>query len=164
MANPVLVVFAFWPEIVWIIPCAGFVVACFAFVFGKRLVSRSPGEDTQAQRPKAPQVDVFVHGNTSDRRLAPRRKGNSIEVVLTRGPETLAINGWVTNRSVGGLCLLLDAAVEEGEVLEVRPRTAPESIPWTKVDIRSCRPLNGDWEVGCRFVHSPPYNVLLLFG
>jgi hypothetical protein len=109
-------------------------------------------------------VDVFLHGSASDRRAAPRRKGNSVEVVLTAGEEKPPVHGWVIDRSVGGLCLMVEHPFEEGMTPNVRPRNCPDITPWTPIEVRSCRAQGSDWEVSCRFLKSPPYNVLLLFG
>ena len=65
---------------------------------------------------------------------------------------------------MGGLCLVVEKPLEEGAVLKVRPRQAPQTAPWTAIEIRSCRADGGEWEVGCRFVKQPQWNDLLLFG
>jgi hypothetical protein len=59
---------------------------------------------------------------------------------------------------------LLEKPVAEGTVLNVRARGAPESIPWAVVEVRTCRPAGGDWELNCGFVETPSWNVLLHFG
>ena len=51
-----------------------------------------------------------------------------------------------------------------GGILSVRPRTAGTTVPWVQVEVRSLRQDAGFWEVGCEFVQTPPWNVLLLFG
>jgi PilZ domain len=169
MIDPLL--FAFWPEAAWCIPAVGLAVACAAFVWGRRLVLPPTQSAPEAPEKKADDpnqldksVDVFVHGSASDRRSAPRRKGNAVEVILSRGQGQSPVHGWVVDRSVGGLCLMLSEPVPQGATFPVRPRNAPESTPWTEVEIRGCRAVDGDWEVGCRFIRSPQYNVLLLFG
>jgi PilZ domain len=100
----------------------------------------------------------------SDRRSAPRRKGNRIEVLLTDDKKRQQAAGWVVDRSMGGLCLIVDKPLTEGSTLNVRPRLAPQTAPWTSIEIRSCRPEGGEWEIGCRFLKPPQWNDLLLFG
>jgi hypothetical protein len=158
--------FAFWQEVAWIVPATGFVAACFAFIWGRRLVrpeEKPPEKPAEAALPERP-VDVFLHGSASDRRAAPRRKGNSVEVVVSAGSDRPPVHGWVVNRSVGGLCLMMEQPFEEGTTPSVRPRSALESTPWTPVEIRGCQAHGSDWEVSCRFIKAPQYNVLLLFG
>jgi hypothetical protein len=162
MHASVVLGFAFWTELVWAVPAIGFVVACAAFVFGRRVVARPPKENA-APHVESP-VDVFLHGSATDRRAAPRRRGNTVEVLLSRGPDQTPIHGWVQNRSMGGLCLRVEQPVEEGKVIEIRPLNASDLTPWTPVEIRTCRAGDGEWEVGCKFVKTPQYNVLLLFG
>jgi hypothetical protein len=166
MNTSVPVLFAFWQEVAWIVPATGFVFACFAFIWGRRLVGQPEQKPLPSAQPAVPErpVDVFLHGSASDRRAAPRRKGNSVEVAVSTGPDQQPVHGWVLNRSVGGLCLMLDKPFEEGATLNVRPRNAPESTPWTPVEIRGCRAHGSDWEISCRFLKAPQYNVLLLFG
>jgi hypothetical protein len=157
---------SWWPDVLWLIPAVGVVVACCAFVWGRRLTGRpgSPPAAAAAPPPGKDEVDVFLHGSASDRRTAPRRQGNSIDVIVSRGREHPPIHGWVVNRSVKGLALMVDQAIPEGTVLEVRPRTASESTPWTSVEVCRCQPQGKEWEIGCSFVRTPQYNVLLLFG
>jgi hypothetical protein len=164
MNESVLVVFGFWQEVVWTVPAIGFVVACCAFIWGRRLVGRPKSEAPPAAPPAPPPVDVFLHGSARERRSAPRRAGNTVEIALSRGAGQLPVHGWVVNRSVGGLCLMVDEPVQEGASLQVRPRTASDATPWIPVEIRSCQPGNGSWEVHCRFLQTPQYNILLLFG
>ena len=55
--------------------------------------------------------------------------------------------------------------VAPGAVLKVRACTAPESAPWTEIEIRGCRPAHKDaWEVHCQFLQTPNWAVLMLFG
>src|SRR5205807_67771 len=72
--------------------------------------------------------------------------------------------GWVLDRSVGGLCLDLSAAFPEGTRLSLFPTQAPGMTPWTEVEVRSCRQKKDGYEVGCQFVKTPPWSILLLFG
>ncbi len=169
-----------FPALAWwlsdyplIIPAMGVAVACAAFVFGRRLLqSRSASSapaPPSASKPKArgkstAKVDVFVHGSVSERRVAPRRRGNSVEVLITEHPEEPAVRGWVVDRSVGGLCVLVDQPLEKQVPMLVRPYNCPASTPWTTVDILNCRADHEGWKVHCHFPRTPDYNVLLLFG
>ena len=44
------------------------------------------------------------------------------------------------------------------------PAHAPPMTPWTEVEVRSCRQKKDGYEVGCQFVKTPPWSILLLFG
>ncbi len=150
-------------ELSWMIVAIGVAVGCFAFVMGRRFLI--PRRLVQPPPPQPPSpVDVFLEGSLTERRAAPRRRGNNVEVYLAEGPDRNKLPAWVVDRSIGGLCLLIDNPVPPGSVWQVRPRTAPESIPWTPIEVRTCRPEQGEWEVGCRFVQTPPWNIMLLFG
>jgi hypothetical protein len=73
-------------------------------------------------------------------------------------------NGWVVDRSTGGLCLSVPEAVTEGTVLSVRTTNAPNSVPWVQIEVKNCRLVGKEYELGCRFVRTPPWSVMLLFG
>ena len=100
----------------------------------------------------------------SERRAAPRRWGDPIQVLIW--DEIVAgepIRGWVANRSAGGLGLSAPQAALEGALLSVRIAIAPESIPVTRVQVKSCTPATGRWILGCQFLETPPREVLLMF-
>jgi hypothetical protein len=151
----------------WAIPVIGLVVASFAFLVGRRwIVPRPP---PKVQTPIDPSLNMLATANLKplqpDRRSAPRRKeGNRIEVYLTDETRAEPLYGWVIDRSLGGLCLNVEKPLNEGTILNVRPRKAPKTAPWIAVEIRSCRPDGSEWEVGCRFLKQPQWNDLLLFG
>jgi hypothetical protein len=103
--------------------------------------------------------------SAADRRNSVRRDGAPVEVVVTSPAfKAGANNGYVLDRSTGGMKLALAAGMAPGGTLQVRAKHAPDSTPWVTVVVRSCRP-NGDYyEIGCEFEKTPPWNVLLLFG
>ena len=35
---------------------------------------------------------------------------------------------------------------------------------WSQMEVRTCRQEGTAWELGCQFVRTPSWNVLLLFG
>jgi len=145
----------------WIVPAIGAAACGLAFFVG-RLISRSTGRGRMGPDEL---VDIsFLGGITRDRRSAPRRKGNTIEVRLRLGEMGPVVRGWVVDRSIGGLGLLVDGPVPTGVEAGVRPCTDNECVPWTTVTICSCR-QEGPWfEVGCQFHHVPSWNDMLQFG
>jgi hypothetical protein len=68
------------------------------------------------------------------------------------------------DRSVSGLGLWSERKVAAGTQLKVRPENGPDTTPWVEVEVCSCKPYEGGWQLGCAFVKTPPYSVLLLFG
>jgi hypothetical protein len=109
--------------------------------------------------------DPFVHGGSSERRSALRRGGNPVAILISDA-ETRAkpSPGWVIDRSTGGLCLSVSEPVVEGTILSVRTSNAPETIPWVQLEVKNCRLVGREYELGCQFVRTPPWSVLLLFG
>ena len=151
----------------WTIPVIGVLVAILAFLVGRRwFVSRSAPPATPVKEEGRTKLTTAMVTKQfePDRRSAPRRKGNRVEVLLTDGSEKTPRKGWVIDRSMGGLCLIVENPLAEGTVLNVRPRHAPQTAPWTSIEVRSCRAEEAQWELGCRFVQMPHWNDLLLFG
>ena len=107
---------------------------------------------------------AVYEGVSRDRRASPRRKGNTIEVELNVRDDLPAMRGWVLDRSVGGLCIMVEEAIPEGTVVRLRPRALAETIPWTESTIRSCRKDGTHYELGCQFHRTPNWNMLLQFG
>jgi hypothetical protein len=120
----------------------------------------------QTSRESAETHDPFLHGSATEKRISMRRRGNPVKVLVTDADTTLEPEeAWVVDRSVGGLCLRVErGAVEVGAILNVRPLKAPNGTPWTQIEVKSCRKDSEGWELGCRFLKTPPWSVLLLFG
>lgn len=152
----------------WTILVIGALSAGLAFLVGRRWFLPAP------VRPAAPPPDpgegavglstAVLKKSAADRRTAPRRKGNRIEVYLSDDAKRPPLLGWVVDRSMGGLCLVVDKPLPQGSVFNVRPRKAPQTAPWVAIEVRSCRADDGEWEIGCKFVQTPQWNDLLLFG
>jgi hypothetical protein len=118
-----------------------------------------------ARTAPAPQADPFVTGSARERRVAARREGAVVEVrVAPPGQEAAAGRAWVVDRSLGGICLKTDQAVEAGTTLNVRPCAASHLAPWVEVEVKYCEQEEDGWRVGCRFLRTPPWGVLILFG
>jgi hypothetical protein len=101
----------------------------------------------------------------NERRQAPRRHGNPTTVLISDAAGKAApTRGVVVDRSAGGLRLTLGGAVEVRTILSVRPAEVTTIMPWIQVEVKSCRPAEAGWEVGCHFLRTPPANVLGLFG
>ena len=144
---------------------AGLACAGTALVVGRVLLGRRR-QPKAAPGPEGGGHDPFVQGSTTEQRQAHRRsQGCPVEVLLAGDaiPEAAPWRGWVVDRSVGGLRLAVPGLLAEGAVVAVRPAAAADA-PWTEVEVRSCQAVKDGWEVGCRFLKTPPYAVLLLFG
>lgn len=125
--------------------------------------------DAEAPAPSAKgQVDPFTSGSTQEQRKSFRRRGNPIEVLFTPEDEPQQPErGYVLDRSVGGLRVMMAREVPPGTLLSVRPVNVSPMIPWVQIEVRNCVPSGtqaGEYDVGCQFIKAPPYPVLLLFG
>jgi hypothetical protein len=114
--------------------------------------------------PPAPLTAVPA-ADSPERRNAYRRVGNAVLVLAQEVPARgKPRNAWVVDRSRQGLRVTWDSELPAGTTLQVRVATAPDSLPWVTVEVRNCAAAEGHWELGCRFVEPPAWNVLLLFG
>ncbi len=149
----------------WWIYFAGGLATLLVFLLGMRLLRSEPRPAPAGELPAEPDSDPFVEGSRDERRLAMRRKGSSITVHITDFDlKGRPAEGWVLDRSVGGIGLWSPKPVGVGTLLKVRPEHAPAMTPWVDVEVRSCQPLEGGWHINAAFVKTPPYSVLLLFG
>ena len=148
----------------WGIAGAGVAVAGLAFVVGRRMLTGRPAAPLP-QETQTPAHDPFESGSTSEKRVAARRKGATLEVLIADEQQSQPPHeGWVVDRSLGGLCLASKSERKPATFLKVRPKNAETVVPWVEVEVRSCKLEDGVWQLGCQFRKSPPYSVLLLFG
>lgn len=102
--------------------------------------------------------------NTSDRRRFPRWSGTPQEVAVAFEQRPgLMSSATVINRSLNGLCMISDIAVEPGASLQVRS-TATSREKWLTLEVRHQRPEGRRWRLGCRFVDPPAISVLTVYG
>src|SRR5205807_1624549 len=100
----------------------------------------------------------------AERRSSLRRPGNPVAVLVASAQaSTQPWEGWVIDRSRGGLRLAVPKPMAVGTLLKVRTTHDPECAPWVQLRVQRCRPRDGVWVLGCQFVQLPPINVLLLF-
>lgn len=108
--------------------------------------------------------DASALPDSSDRRSYPRRKRLLRVQVIDVLKNSEAFSGWVVDRSVGGMCISVDHEIEPGTPLKVRPTNVPASAPWVELRVQSIRPQDGTWDLGCAFLRTPTWEVLLQFG
>jgi hypothetical protein len=126
----------------------------------------------RARLPSRSAADTVVSSSTTllpqvtatERRQAPRRWGDPVQVSIWDGnPANEPARGWIANRSAGGLGLSAAQPFFEGTLLSVRVTVAPDTVGWTRLQVKSCIPATGRWILGCQFVETPPREVLLMF-
>jgi hypothetical protein len=101
----------------------------------------------------------------ADRREAVRREGVPVRVLLASPNFRNGVSdGFVVDRSTGGLRVAMSSAMAPGSTMQVRAVNAPDTIGFVTVIVRSCRKNTDFFEIGCEFEKTPPWNVLLLFG
>jgi hypothetical protein len=101
--------------------------------------------------------------NPADRREAPRTRRQVRVQITDADAKNPPATAWVSDCSLGGLCLSVKEETAVGTVLSVRPATAPPAVTWVQIQVKSQRRFEGVWELGCQFVRTPSYSVLLMF-
>lgn len=100
--------------------------------------------------------------DVADRRLTPRRK-KLLRIAVRNESTGALISGWILDRSLGGMCISVHEPVEAGMRLAVRRNTAPESVPWVELRVLNVREQENTWELGCEYLRTPTWEVLLQF-
>jgi hypothetical protein len=156
----------------WAAPVIGVLAGLVAFYVGSLVLGKRrrpvPWQSPDLSGTAAAtglSTDPFLQGSTLERRTSIRRKGNAIAVLISDAEVTTEpYSGWVVDRSMGGLGITVPRPVAPGTILSVRTTNAPTTCPWVQVEVRSCREVQREFELGCQFVRTPPWSVLLLFG
>jgi len=150
----------------WVILPVGLCSAGLALLVGKVVFrgQAKPLLPIPATKDTKSEADPFDSGSPDEKRQAFRRGNRLTKVFISAAAVVEPFKGWVVDRSVHGLGLLLDKPVPAGAILKVRPAEAPSDTPEVEVRVRWCRAKDGQWELGCAFVRSPAWSVLLLFG
>jgi hypothetical protein len=109
-----------------------------------------------------PEDEPETATDVADRRLTPRRK-KLLRVAVRNEATGALLSGWVLDRSLGGMCVSVHEPVEAGVPIAVRRNTAPESVPWVELRVLNVREKENTWELGCEFLRTPTWEVLLQF-
>ena len=120
----------------------------------------------EEEQPKSdPDHDPFTQGSTSEQRKSFRRQGNPTQVnIALPHRKDAPLSGVVVDRSVGGLCLHVSDEIAPGTTLSVIPLNAPAIAPWVDIEVKTCRKIRDTYELGCQFVKTPNWSILLMFG
>jgi hypothetical protein len=119
-----------------------------------------PVEPAPPQKPPAEEPEP---SRCRERRASPRRKGNPVSVQIHQGDLEYIVEGWVIDRSPGGLRLLVDESIAPGTLLSVRP-AKEEHLPWVEVEVKNARQERKSWNLGCEFVDKISWEKLRYFG
>ncbi len=143
----------------WQILVIGFATASLAFLVGWTSRRRKAKEAIPAK-----DADPAATGSI-ERRMALRRSGHPVSVEMNDPDEKLPQQqGYVVDRSVGGLCLMTPNALPVGSVWKVRPCNAPRTTLPIRVEVKNCTAVENQWKLGCQFDKTPSYAVLIMFG
>ena len=115
---------------------------------------RTPGERSE--------TDPFLDG--PERRRTVRRKGRPVTVqVVNPRCSTPPFEGWVLDRSAGGISVSLDHPFSKGIKVKIRPIRHEEG-EWIEAIVRACRQNGNRWTVGFQWSKELSSFLLQLFG
>lgn len=116
-------------------------------------------------------IDMDALRNTPDgeyvageKRTNFRRRDKVVEILLAESPGADPRRAWVVDRSTTGLGIVVKIEIEPGTIIGVRPLDAPPEEPWVDVEVRSCAAQGKHWRLGCKFLVTPEWRLLLMFG
>jgi hypothetical protein len=149
----------------WLAVGAGLLVSLLALSVGWRTLRQPTTE-------RMPEVDSVLDEKPQDdrnvrreKRRAHRRKGRTTEILIAdkdfRNPKW---RGYVIDRSALGLRLFSERPADVDDQLNVQVMRPANDMPWIEVAVIHCKPLHDGFELGCKFIHSPSWNLLLTFG
>jgi hypothetical protein len=120
--------------------------------------------DERAETARRRESRASAAPGRAERRERVRRLGRPRRVLLQLDEaQEEPILCWVTNRSTGGLGVVVERLVPIGSTVAVRPTDCPAKLPWATLEVRSCRRKGPRWYLGCQYLKEPPCALLLLF-
>ncbi len=129
------------------------------FAFGRRELTPN------VKTPQAQNHDPFTQGSSTEQRKSFRRQGNPIQIFIALPDDKdRPERGWVLDRSMGGMCIQVNEEVAVGTLLAVLAVNAPSMTPWVDIEVRTCRAVQDGFELGCQFLKTPAWSILLMFG
>ncbi len=148
--------------VMWTLPAVALGSVGLGVVVGRRLSSQRPTATSELPPSPEGQGDEEDDSQWVERRSSPRHKVRQVKVLLSDATAQAApFEGWLLNRSLGGLGLSVPRSVDAGTILSVRQALGNEVTPWVRVEVRYCRMERGRWTLGCKFVEHLPSNSLV---
>jgi hypothetical protein len=149
----------------WLAIGSGFAILLFFLILGRR--QRRAAAIVAAGNELASTADQWLPPpkRPDERRRSTRRSGvpTPVQVCDPKKPKRV-VDGYVLDRSSGGLRLALAKPFPAGAALQIRPANAPPENPWIVIIVRSCREIGDYFEVGGQFQEELPWHLLLMFG
>ncbi len=159
--------FSFRDPAVWLALSSGFAVVLTFLFLGRRQRKPAVVVVSDAAENEANPADVWLPPpkRPDERRRSTRRTGvpTALQAIDPKKPKK-KVNGYVLDRSSGGLRIALEKPFPTGTALQVKPVHAPAELQWITITVRNCRECNDFFELGCQFQEELPWHILLMFG
>lgn len=158
---------SFRDPLVWVAIAAGIAIVLVFLFLGRRkarakqVVASDNPDDVQ----KLADQWLPPSKRHDERRRSMRRGGVPTPVQFSDPLKPKKhFDGFVLDRSSGGLRLASERAFPTGSTMLIRPIAAAPETPWVPVIIRNCREQGDFFEIGCQFQEDLPWHLLLMFG
>jgi hypothetical protein len=131
-------------------------------LYAGRLLRRQPQPAPSLETPPDPSDEAAYEAYWAPRRASARYKVRQVKVLVRDcQPNAVPFEGWLLNRSLGGLGLSVSRALEVGAIVDVRAAGEDDITSRVRVEVRYCRLERGRWRLGCKFVDPLPSNSSL---
>jgi hypothetical protein len=144
--------------IIWLVPAVALSALGLGFFVGRRRHGASPVviAEQSVHGEETPDQDEAYW---EDRRSSSRHRVRQLKVLLSDATgQAPPSEGWLMNRSLGGLGLSVSESVEPGTILTVRQAAGGARAPSVRVEVRYCRMERGRWTLGCKFIDEQASN------
>jgi len=156
-------------DLKWLSEYAHYIVGCSVAVLVLLVMMSRWRMHVQTRKPHQ---SILAHDEWTtpdpsfgNRRTSLRREGSPVEIYVSCSAfQNTTQQAWVVDRSMGGLRLTMDQGISPGNTVRIMAVNAPKKTEWVTLLVRSCKPIDDYFELGCEFDQTPPWNVLLLFG
>ncbi len=116
-------------------------------------------------RASDPPVAAVSASGSREKRRAPRRGSNLAVVEISRpGSWLKPVEGWVVNKSLGGMCLCSPRKFDTDTILKITSKRQSGSDSTLEVRVVEFRTEGTRYMLHCQFTKHPPAHVLRLFG
>jgi hypothetical protein len=158
---------SFGEPAIWLAIGSGLIILLIFLFLGRRQRRQAAIVGSSQKDEPTPGEDAWLSPSkrADERRRSIRRTGvpTAVQIIDPKKPKRV-IEGFVLDRSSGGIRLAAEKPFPTGSTLQVRPSHAPDESPWVIIIIRSCREVGDYFELGCQFHEELPWNLLLMFG
>lgn len=136
---------------IWTLILFGLSATGFGLFMGRILFG--PSSVLGGATPASGGTSTYVSLHDLNLRSSPRTNVDGTKILVSQNQSlTNPLEGWVTDRSLGGLGLSVPQPIEVGTRLHVVPIQMPDWMSTRCLEVRYCKLHRGRWRLGCQYV------------